>query len=445
MKTKTYLAFLLAALLAGCSDHDHDKPKGHVHGPDCAHGATAEKKHEHDPDCAHGEATEKEGDGYEHGEDCDHDDHGDVRSLSVSKEAQRLIGLTLVKVENRAVHSTVRFPGRFEMKPDARRIYGAVLDGAVEIHVRPHQRVAAGDVLFRITSPAWVQQSGQLRDAESALTLAAAEVQILSERLERLTAAGTKNAELGMTLKLKAAEQAHAERTLKSVSEMRQAVLAHCRAEEGALVVVAREPGVVEQIAVDSGAWVAQGAEIVSVVREDGVWFRADGLVSELSQIRDGLRGFVTPMRSASEKAEGTLTVAWAADADTRTRPLYLTPDAPPAWATPGTPGLLDIILNAPDENTLAVPVSCIVEDGLARFVFVRDDHDADTFLYEEVTLGASDGDWVEVTGIHPHDWVVLHGVYQLKQALPPVDGAAKPKAAGHFHADGVYHEGTHE
>jgi hypothetical protein len=427
-----FIAFALAAFLWGCSREDEHH--GHVHGASCNHGGeqqAAEDAHEH----------EHEG-----------------QAIRVPQNTQKLIGLTCVTAEKRSVQGTVRFPGRFEVKPSARRVYSAIFEGVVQAHVRPYQRVEEGDVLFRLVSPAWIQQSGQHRDAEAALTLARTEAQVVSERLDNLRKAGGRNAELDMTLKLKSAEAERAEVAFQNAVKARQAVLTYTTEEEGALVVKARDGGIVERIeigakecppgACDCGgaeAWVPAGAEIVSVVREDGVWFRADGMLSELTHVRNGQYGFVTPARSAAGKAEGVLTVAWSADADMRTRPLYLTLDELPAWAQPGVPGVLSVVVEDAAEGAVAVPLSCVVEDGLERIVFVRDEHDDGTFIRTEVTLGASDGEWVEVSGVEAGAEVVLHGAYELKLAMPAEDGTgAKPKAAGHFHADGVFHEGTH-
>ena len=447
---KKCLCFIgcMAVLLWGCSRQE-EEAHGHVHGEGCSHD------HEHD------EGHEGHGhDGHEHG---DGDGHPEAAAaLRVNKSVQRLLGLTCVTAERRGVQGTARFPGRFEVNPSARRVYSAILEGVVRAQVQPYQRVAEGDVLFRLVSPAWVQMSGQLRDAEAALALARTEVEVLSERLGRLNAAGARNAELDMSLRLKTAEVAKAELALRSAAEARQTILAYYSEEEGALVAKAREAGIVERLEIGardcppgtctcSGAeaWVQAGTEIVSVVREDGVWFRADGIVSELSRVRDGLRGFVTPARSATGtaavqgKAEGVLTMAWSAEAGTWTRPLYLTLAETPAWARPGMPGVLSVIIEAADEQAVAVPVSCLVEDGLERVVFVRDAEDTEAFTRKVVSPGVSDGEWVEVKGVEAGAAVVLYGAYELKLAVPSA-GGARQKSAGHFHADGVYHEGKH-
>jgi hypothetical protein len=74
--------------------------------------------------------------------------------------------------------------------------------------------------------------------------------------------------------------------------------------------------------------------------------------------------------------------------------------------------------------------------------VFGRDAKAGDRFLRTEVARGASDGEWVEVKGLKAGAAVVLDGAYELKLASPASGG--RQKAAGHFHADGQFHEGEH-
>ena len=76
--------------------------------------------------------------------------------------------------------------------------------------------------------------------------------------------------------------------------------------------------------------------------------------------------------------------------------------------------------------------------------MFVRDEHQRDRFVAVKVALGLASGGWTEVTGL-PEDEnleVVREGAYELKIALSTQSGAAP---AGHFHADGTFHEGAEE
>ena len=87
-----------------------------------------------------------------------------------------------------------------------------------------------------------------------------------------------------------------------------------------------------------------------------------------------------------------------------------------------------------------AIPSGCIVRIGLQPTVFVKDEHDKDRFLAVDVVPGLSDGGWTAVTGLPDDDdlEVVFEGAYELRLALPAGDS----RPAGHFHADGTFHEG---
>ena len=159
------------------------------------------------------------------------------------ESAQRLLGLSVVTAMPRRVTGTVRFPGRFELMPDARRAYSAPLPGVVEVKVRPPQRVAAGEVLFTLHAPEWTRVNGEVREAAAALALFKAESEALRKRLAQLREAGVRHAELEQQLAVKAAETERAEQTRQNAEAARAAILALCREQDGVLAVTAREAG----------------------------------------------------------------------------------------------------------------------------------------------------------------------------------------------------------
>ncbi len=403
---------------------------------------------------------------HEHGEACDHgptaevgsatnaapvaactDDHGAAgtdETVTVTESAQRLLGLSFVTAVPRRVVGTQRFTGRFELMPDARRSYSAPLPGLVEIRVRPPQRVAAGDVLFTLHAPEWVRVNSEVRDAAAALALLNAEAEALRKRLSQLRESGARNAELEQQLAVKVAETARAEQTRQNAEAARAAILTLCREQDGVLAVTAREAGVIERVPVSSGAWAEAGAEVAAVVRADRLWFRADGIPAALGQVRDGQAGFVEPLAARGElpSATGHVELGLATDDAARIHPLYLASEAWPAWTGPGRAGVLSVVVAESAPEQIALPEACVVTDGLRQVVFVRDPHEAQSLLKRAVKLGASDGDWVAIEGVAAGEEVVLNGAYELKLAAPSV--GAKPRAAGHFHADGQFHEGKH-
>lgn len=88
--------------------------------------------------------------------------------VDVPPTVRRNLGMSFAKVERRPVAATIRVPGRFELLPDARREYRAMLSGRVELAVTQFQKVEPRQLLFRLDSPAWreLQQQLAATDAE---------------------------------------------------------------------------------------------------------------------------------------------------------------------------------------------------------------------------------------------------------------------------------------
>lgn len=92
--------------------------------------------------------------------------------VDIPAPVRRNLGVTFATVEYRAVASTLRLPGRFELLPTSRREYRATLGGRVELMVSQYQRVEKGELLAKIDAIGWRQLQEQLVSAESALAQA---------------------------------------------------------------------------------------------------------------------------------------------------------------------------------------------------------------------------------------------------------------------------------
>ena len=66
-----------------------------------------------------------------------------------------------------------------------------------------------------------------------------------------------------------------------------------------------------------------------------------------------------------------------------------------------------------------------------------------DTFVMKKVETLPSRQGKTPVKGLMPGQTIVTKGGYELKYILPTGEAGSK-KAAGHFHADGQFHEGEH-
>lgn len=445
---RSVAALLLTSisLVAGCDrPHDHDSHEGHDH----AHGA------EHAP--------------------------APTNRVDIPEAVRRNLGVAFAKVEYRAVSRTLRFPGRFELPPTARRESRTPVGGTIELLVSQYQRVEAGTPLYRVDSAAWrdlgerivsveakVASMGPLREAhrlhEQSLEEKVALWRERLQQLERLREAGgggatqfmearatltATQADLADVMEKDAAleaEQKQAEAELRSLQARRdQLRRAAGRADDDGVDFVVHAPaaGVVESLLITPGGLAEEHGHVLTLVQPERLRFRATALQADLGRLRDGLAcAVVLPQGgtvTATSPVTGELRIGLAADPKDRTIDLMMEPTSPVAWAKAGVAAHLEVTLEGGRED-LAIPLAAVVRDGVMPHVFRRDPKNPDRAIRLEADLGASDGRWISIlSGVKAGDEVVVSGHYQLMLAL---SGTATK--GGHFHADGTFHAEEH-
>lgn len=341
----------------------------------------------------------------------DHDhDHGHAHGagVEVSESAAQAMGLRTVRPEKRRLRSMVSLQGRVELAPDARRVSAAPVAGRIDLRVRSLQEVRPGDLLFTIDAPECRAK--------------AKEIEVLEQRLKVYRGIGRTSAELETQLSLRKAE--------------REAMLAGAEATDGVIAVRAAVAGRVEALAVPDGSWVGSGTTVVELVQVGRVRFKCLLPTSVMKSLRDG-------MRATCGNEVGRLSIGLADE--TGLTPVYVIFDTELTGMRPGEAMRADCVTDEGESPVTAVPSVCVVRVGLEPTVFVRDEDDPDRFLAVKVSTGRVNGGWTEVKGLPEDDdlEIVKEGAYELKIALAAQSGSA-PKA-GHFHADGKFHEGDHD
>ncbi len=205
--------------------------------------------------------------------------------------------------------------------------------------------------------------------------------------------------------------------------------------------VVAETGGVVQSLDLTHGAWAMAGSLVLATAQPDRLQFRAMGMQSDLARLHDGMRGRIVPPKGGSiglqDAMDATLVLGLSADPQERTVELIATPAKLSAWARPGVSAHLEIAA-AGGQSELAIPLSCVIQDGLETIIFRRDPGNPDKVIRMEADLGIDDGRWVAIlSGVREGDEVVLDGVYQLMIAT-----SGTVQKGGHFHADGTFHAG---
>lgn len=202
--------------------------------------------------------------------------------------------------------------------------------------------------------------------------------------------------------------------------------------------------GTISVLPVATGGWIDIGSLVLASVDVRQVHFRARGLQSDLMRLRPDLPARVVPPEGGiaiGQGVAGALALGVEADPQQRTIDLFLLPSSVPEWARAGVSAFLEIETEAGGEGELAVPLSCVLTDGLQRVLFRRDPKDPDQVLRIEADLGTDDGHWVEVrSGLADGDEVVLAGAYELMLA-----SSGQAAKGGHFHSDGTFHPGEHK
>ncbi|MBL8897491.1 MAG: efflux RND transporter periplasmic adaptor subunit [Planctomycetes bacterium] len=104
--------------------------------------------------------------------------------IQVPASVRRNLGIEYVPVERRRVAATRRYAGHFELLPSARHEVRTPISGRVELMVAPLQRVAVGDVLYRIDSLEWRQMQRELGELTTAALVQEARIRATQPLLE---------------------------------------------------------------------------------------------------------------------------------------------------------------------------------------------------------------------------------------------------------------------
>ena len=392
MQTNAVIAaVMLSSVCSIAAGHAHD----HEHGASCSHGHAGERSARPGPFLAN-VRNDACGETKDHGRG--------KKSVAVEKAVQDVMGLKTVRAELRRVASTVTFAGRYELNPDARKVVATPVSGRLSLLVKPLADVKKGTPLFKVSSPELVARSH--------------EIEALEKRVGVYREIKAPNAALENELAVKRAERA--------------AMLAGAEEKDGVVTVCADDDGMVELIVAQDGAWLETGAAAVQTVRMRDLRFKALVASSDALRLKNSMPAKVGVFRGRIRLGVGD---------GTGLVPVYVLFDEE-VHALAGVRSSAECVTDETETARVAVPSRCIVSLGLEPIVFARDGHDANRFIAVPVTPGLSGGGWTAVEGLPGTGCeIVSEGAYELKLALPSAHGN---KPSGHFHADGVFHEGEH-
>ena len=440
----------------GCT-HDHGAESSeheHVHGEGCTHdhGAEAtEHQHKHGEACSHDH-------GHTHGESCSHDhahehgagcshDHGGSCSggdapvlVTADAHARHISAMKIEDVPAAGLALQHSLYGYLTVPSHGLETYSLPCGGRISLRVKSAQNVKKGEVLYTVISPEVSELVADIKKQEAAITRCSEEIDSISQRLARLQSAGTTSSDLTEQLNFKNAEKRQLQREVE-VTQTKLKILvmgAEITPENGmpTLVVRATSDGIVRNVGITQGSWGEQGAPVVTMsnlasMEVVGSLYGND--VPDFSTIR------ATRLSGRNQQElTGTWRMAEQVDPEKQTRNLFFTPDSLPADARPGQLCRLDMYADGGEQGYVNIPDSALVKVGIDDVVFLEIKEG--TFAMVKVQAGTSRRGMTPVKGLIPGQKLVVKGGYELRYLLP-ADGSQQKKA-GHFHADGKFHEG---
>ncbi len=431
----------------GCShDHEHAatpaaKAEDHVHGPGCSHDhghaappAAKAEEHVHGPGCSHDHGHA----GHNHapGETCS---GGETVIVEADARARDLVNMrieTVPTVSQVLVHSLY---GYLNTPNHAMQTYALPCAGRITLHVKSAQQVKKGDLLYSLQSPDIMEQRAEVIRINAALERCKAEITTLEQRLQELSTAGTRNKDLEVELANKKAELAQQQQELSVVeAKLSMLTLGGTLAAQDNLTVLevrALNDGTVRNVGVTQGSWGEQGSPVVSMsnVAEMEISTTIYGSdVPHFTSVRATI-----PAGREQVAVNGSWRLAEEVDTATRTRELYFNPEIIPPAVQPGQLCRLDLYADGDSGGMVSIPDSAVVKVGVDDVVFVEVSEGK--FAMVKVHAGTSRRGLTPVSGLTPGQKIVVKGGYELKYLIP---GDGEKKKAGHFHADGVFHEG---
>jgi multidrug efflux pump subunit AcrA (membrane-fusion protein) len=380
---------------------------------------------------------------------------------------RRNLGITFATATYRSVTATVTIPGHFEPLTSAQHHYPLPAAGRVRVHVAPLDAVSEDQLLLELDAPAWRELQRDLVEAQTQRQQAMAE--LTRARATQAAAQGLTGVAPAQRVDVYSADVRAAAAAVSAAKQRLDQLIAQAATLTGIsrerlstvddglpywrhldhIPIHAVHDGLVREVDAASGTWVAEGTEVVHVVHPAALRFRGRALQADLiDRLRDGQRARILPPEGRGagrrgEPVEGRIRIGVTGDPDARTVDIFvdLNGDQQRPWVRPQVTALAEVVVAGdPDEEELAIPVRSVIHDGLETVLFRRDPKDPDTVIRTPADLGPSDGRWVTVySGLGEGDQVVVDGVYQLKLATSGQD-----VQAGHFHADGTFHEGEH-
>lgn len=390
-----FTGMLLAFLLGACGNHE-----GHNHEHD-GHDHEAEG-HNHQEEAAHGH-EDHEHEGHNHEAEAEsHAGHSD--EIILSKEKAAAAGVTAEVVQPGTFYNVITTNGHILAAQGDETVVTANVAGIVSFDrpVTEGMQVSKNGTLFTLVSE-HLQDGNPVKRARIAYETAKEEL----ERAEKL-----------VEQKIVSQKDFNSIKERYENARIAYEALAPNAGQEG-VAIKAPIGGYLKSCLVKEGDYVSVGQPVASITQNRKLYLRAD--------VSERYYGVLSTIRSANFKPSYSEETFSLKELDGRLLSYgKATDDA--AYYIPVTfefanrgnivPGAFAEVYLLSDErqNVISLPVSAITEEQGLNFVYIQLDETC--YKKQEVTLGCTDGNRVEITsGLKGGESVVTQGAIHVKLA----------------------------
>lgn len=390
-----FTGMLLAFLLGACGNHE-----GHNHEHD-GHDHEAEG-HNHQEEAAHGH-EDHEHEGHNHEAEAEsHAGHSD--EIILSKEKAAAAGVKAEVVQPGTFYNVITTSGHILAAQGDETVVTANVAGIVSFDrpVTEGMQVSKNGTLFTLVSE-HLQDGNPVKRARIAYETAKEEL----ERAEKL-----------VEQKIVSQKDFNSIKERYENARIAYEALAPNAGQEG-VAIKAPIGGYLKSCLVKEGDYVSVGQPVASITQNRKLYLRAD--------VSERYYGVLSTIRSANFKPSYSEETFSLKELDGRLLSYgKATDDA--AYYIPVTfefanrgnivPGAFAEVYLLSDErqNVISLPVSAITEEQGLNFVYIQLDETC--YKKQEVTLGCTDGNRVEITsGLKGGESVVTQGAIHVKLA----------------------------
>ena len=335
-------------------------------------------------------------------------------------------------VQEKPLRASLRIPGEIVSAPGGEADVVAPIDGRLVsvVSIAAGSPVARGQELARIQPPP--AAPADLPQLERSRAQAAALLEFATrdrERAERLVAAGAapqkrldeaRASEASATASVRAAEA-----QLEQFNTSRNAGTG---STAGSFVVRAPIAGVIVRRDATPGMNVASGTPLFHLVDPSTVHVVGHVPEAQLGRARATTSAQIEAPNATSMLQAGKLvSVGRVVDPQSRTVPIRFAADNRVLGLAVGQSVFLHLLMNE-TKPAPVVPASALVDDAGRPIVFVQ--AEGESFERRPVTVGAREGEFVQVTGVKAGEHIVTRGAHFVRLASL----STSVPAHGHVH-----------